>query len=188
MIYVHTDDGQIVCIANAPIEEVRQAHPGLNVVEIDGYFSDDAHFIRRGKPVKMADRPGPRHIFDYSKKKWCNPTGIEELKADKWMEIKAARDREVTNGFTWNGLIFDSDATAQANIHNQSHRAKLTGDDFKIDWILKDNSIRTLDAIDMAAVCVALDEHIAAQYQKSQALRKKIADARSAAGVNTIGW
>lgn len=103
--------------------------------------------------------------------KW-NPIGFAPVEtADlQWETIKFERERKKDSGFTWNGLVFDSDAAARTNIMDAAMGAMLNSS-ATYEWTLKDNSVVTLSASDMIQVANALGQHIQVVYAEARAAR-----------------
>jgi hypothetical protein len=59
---------------------------------------------------------------------------------------------------------------------------------FVINWILADNTTRTLNQADMIAVGVALGQHVQTQFTKAQALRVAIEAATTPEDVAAVVW
>lgn len=154
---------------------IPSSPPGL-----DYYWESDTW-------IKIPDRPEQHHLFDYTTKQWVDPRTLDDLKTAKWAEVKAARSTAEFSGFTWDGSVFDSDALSQSRIQGAIQLASLTPD-FSIDWTLADNTVRTLNAADIAAVGVALGTHVATQHSKARELRDVITAAVSATEVMAVNW
>lgn len=147
-----------------------------------GNYVDDAGFV-----VKMPARPSGHHVFDYVQKAWTDPRALDELKVDKWREIRAARDAAEFGGFEWDGSRFDSDAVSQSRIRGAATSAAMEPG-FFTKWTLADNTVRALDATDMAAVCAALGAHVDAQHARARGLRAQIDAAANAEQLEKLMW
>jgi len=145
------------------------------------------HYVADGKVVPGADQPSSFHTFDYTLKQWIDPRTLDDLKAQQWETIKAARTQAEYGGFTWDGSAFDSDAVSQARLTGAVQLAQLNPA-MTLDWTLKNNTVRTLSAADLIAVGVALGVHVATQFAKGQALRAQIDAATAKEAVEAIVW
>lgn len=134
-------------------------------------------------------KPDPRNAdaWDWTLRQWVDLRPLQDLKDDKWLEIKQARSAAEYGGFVWDGSAFDSDAVSQSRIQGAVQLANMEPG-FSVDWTLADNSVRTLSAADMLAVGAALGEHVAAQFSRARAMRSQIAQATSAEELNNIVW
>jgi hypothetical protein len=126
-------------------------------------------------------------MFDYDIKQWVDPRTLAEIKATKWSEIKQARSQAEYGGFVWDGSTFDSDATSQGRITGAVTLAQMSST-FEINWILADNTVRTLGQIEMLQVGGALGEYVATQFAIGAYLRGLIDGATTIAEVEAITW
>lgn len=115
------------------------------------------------------------------------PEQLHKAKDAKWAAIKLARSAAEYAGFTWDGSTFDSDATSQNRITGAVTLAQMSPD-FTIDWILADNTTRTLNFTDMLQVGATLGAHVAAIFANGVLLRAQIDAATTKAEVEAIVW
>lgn len=115
------------------------------------------------------------------------PEQLRKAKNTKWATIKQARSAAEYAGFTWDGSTFDSDATSQNRITGAVTLAQMSSD-FTIDWILADNTTRTLSSTDMMQVGAALGAHVAAQFANGVLLRAQIDAATTKEAVEAVVW
>lgn len=113
--------------------------------------------------------------------------GLEDVKADKWKQIKQARNIEEFGGFEWDGSRFDSNAISQQRIAGAAQMAAINPA-FTVDWTLADNTVRELDAQEMISVGVALSGHVAAAHAKARDLRQQIEAAQTEEEVEAVVW
>ena len=145
------------------------------------------NFIDGGIVVPIPPKPSPHHTFNYTTKQWEDPRTLADLKAAQWGLIKQARSQAEYAGFTWDGSTFDSDALSQNRITGAVTLAQMSPT-FVINWILADNTTRTLNQADMIAVGVALGQHVQTQFTKAQALRVAIEAATTPEDVAAVVW
>jgi hypothetical protein len=102
----------------------------------------------------------------------------EGMKIRQWAAVKAARDEALHGSFTIDGLgTFDATRDSQLLIIGSVVLAQLAiagGKPFHVDWTLADNSVISLDAMQMIAVGVALGAHIEAAFSAARASRAQI--------------
>ena len=154
------------------------------IAEVDlltNYWYDGATWAT--KP----SQPTQYHQWSGATASWVDPRTLQDHKDAKWFQIKQARTNAEYAGFTWDGSVFDSDATSQNRITGAVTLATL-GSAFTIDWILADNTARTLTQMDMIQVGVALGQHVAAQFSKGALLREAIEVATTQAEVEAVVW
>lgn len=161
-----------------------------NVLEVSDPVSigADTHYVQKGRLIAIPPRPSINHSFDYALKEWVDLRTLDERKAEKWEEIKAAREAAEFGGFTWDGSTFDSDELSQQRIAGAVQFANLNPTGFVIDWTLADNTVRTLNAQEMTAVGVAMGQHVNAQHAKARLLRQQIEAATTEAELDVIVW
>ena len=145
------------------------------------------HYRQAGTWVEQPPQPSPHHIFDYTTKQWVDPRTLSDLQAAQWTQIKQARTQAEYAGFTWDGSAFDSDAISQQRITGAVALAQMS-DQFSIGWVLKDNTVRTLNQTDMMQVGAALGQHVAAQFAKGVLLREQIEAAATKEEVEAVVW
>lgn len=130
--------------------------------------------------VALPTQPSPYHIFDYDLKDWIDPRTLDEIKAQKWAEIKAMRDRLEFGGFKFEGGIYDSDQVSQGRIMV----AAVAGVDQT--WTLADNSTVDLSASQLQQLYAALQAHIASVHERGRIARQLIFDAETKEQVEAI--
>jgi hypothetical protein len=148
----------------------------------------NAFYDNSTKEVKQKpDAPSLHHVFNYTTKQWEDPRTLADLKSAQWVTIKRARSAAEYAGFTWDGSTFDSDAISQNRITGAVTLAQMSST-FSIDWVLADNTVRTLNQSDMLAVGAALGAHVAAIFAKGVLLREQIEAATTAEEVAGVVW
>ena len=147
----------------------------------------NSDYVVGGKVVPLPPKPSDSHVFNYAERLWVDPRTLDDLKADKWAEIRLARDAADFSGFAWQGHTFDSDQVSQGRITGAVQLAQLDPS-FSIIWTLADNTVIELDAVQMQAVGAALGAHVSAQHALARQLRKQINAATKAAQLAGIHW
>jgi hypothetical protein len=129
--------------------------------------------------------------WDKSVKRWQLRPRLKKTKADKWDELKLARDAAEAAGFEWDGSLFDCDDNSQRMITGAVVAVSLAaqaGQPVQQPWTLADNTVRVLSAADMAAVGVAAGAHINTQRAIARDLRVQLEAATSPDQVRAIAW
>lgn len=155
---------------------------------VTGMFDPSTHYIEAGQIKNKPTRPSKQHQFDYASKTWIDPRTLNDLKASKWAEVKAARDKTEFAGFIWDGSLFDSDPLSQQRISGSAQAAQIMGTTFATNWTLADNTTRTLDADQMIAVGLTMLAHIDACHTRGRLLRMQINEADTMEKLATIVW
>ncbi|WP_104471411.1 DUF4376 domain-containing protein [Acinetobacter indicus] len=141
--------------------------PSTNVYYQDGW-------------VEMAPQPTPFHEFDYITKEWVDPRSLDEIKAQKWAEIKSQRDILEFGGFEYKGNVYDSDQVSQGRILG----AATAGIDQV--WTLADNTTVELSASQLQQLYAALQAHIASVHERGRIARQLIFEAETKEQVEAI--
>lgn len=130
--------------------------------------------------IDMPVAPSDNHIFDYTVKQWVDPRTLDEIKAQKWDEIKSQRDRLEFGGFEFEGNIYDSDQVSQGRIMG----ASIAGVDQV--WTLADNSTVELTAVQLQQLYAALQTHIATAHERGRIARQLIYEAETKEQVEAV--
>ena len=128
----------------------------------------------------MPAQPTSYHIFNYDLKDWIDPRTLDEIKAQKWDEIKSQRDQLEFSGFEFEGDTYDSDQVSQGRIIGASSSG--------IDqtWTLADNTTVELSASQLQQLYAALQAHIASVHERGRIARQLIFDAETKEQVEEI--
>lgn len=130
--------------------------------------------------VAMPAQPSPYHIFNYDLKDWIDPRTLDEIKAQKWAEIKSERDRLEFGGFEFEGNTYDSDQVSQGRIMG----AAVAGIDQV--WTLADNTTVELSASQLQQLYAALQAHIASVHERGRIARQLILEAETKEQVEAV--
>lgn len=145
-----------------------------------GYLLDGVYY-------QQPEQPNSYSLFNWTTKQWEDPRTLADIKAQQWKTIKQARTAAEYAGFTWDSSTFDSDALSQQRITGAVTLAQMSVD-FTINWTLADNTVRTLNQMEMISVGAALGIHVATIFAHGQALREQIEAATTKAQVEAIVW
>lgn len=162
----------------------------LNMVELNTpvdakYIDTDeavslSDYWNRSKFVSIGEPPSPHHTFDYSIKQWIDPRTLDEIKDQKWTEIKSGRDQLEFGGFEFEGGIYDSDQVSQGRIMG----AAVAGVD-QI-WTLADNTTVELSASQLQQLYAALQAHITSAHERGRIARQLIYEAETTEQVEAV--
>lgn len=120
------------------------------------------------------------YTFDYVAKQWIDPRSLDEIKAQKWSEIKSQRDQLEFGGFEFEGSIYDSDQVSQGRIMG----AAAAGVDQT--WTLANNTTVELTALQLQQLYAALQAHIAGVHERGRIARQLIFEAETKEQVEAI--
>ena len=141
----------------------------------DDYWDFDLHqFISIGNP------PTPNHTFDYVIKEWVDLRTLDEIKAQKWAEIKSQRDQLEFGGFEFDGDIYDSDQVSQGRILGAASAG------LSQVWTLADNTTVNLTADQLVQLYQALQTHTASVHQRGRIAREAIMSATTKEDVEAV--
>jgi hypothetical protein len=146
-----------------------------DIVNISDYYDFDQHrFISIGEAL------APHCIFDYEIKQWIDPRSLDDIKAQKWSEIKAMRNQLEFGGFEFGGGIYDSNQVSQGRIMGAA------GAGMDQTWTLADNTTVNLTASQLQQLYAALQAHIASVHERGRIARQLIFDAETKEQVEAV--
>lgn len=152
--------------------------------DFDRYWSGDGQWIAIGA------RPTPSHTWSWESHAWVL-RALEDVRAVKWEEIKAARDAAEVAGFPYMGKVIDSDPRSVQRLTGAVQAAQEAiklGQPFAIEWTCADNTVLALDAESMTGMPAALALYANQLHEQARALRAVIAAAQTPAEVAAIAW
>jgi hypothetical protein len=130
--------------------------------------------------ISIGEPPSLYHVFDYEIKQWIDPRSLDDLKAQKWTEIKSQRDQLEFGGFEFEGGVYDSDQVSQGRIMG----AASAGVDQT--WTLADNTTVELSASQLQQLYAALQAHIASVHERGRIARQLIFKSETKEQVESI--
>ncbi|MBJ9959844.1 DUF4376 domain-containing protein [Acinetobacter nosocomialis] len=136
----------------------------------------------KGEWVEMPLQPSAHHLFDFQKKEWIDPRSLDQVKEQKWFEIKQIRETTEFGGFSFNGYKFDSDEKSQSRIIAASALG------VEVEWTLFNNTVITLSGEELKKLRQALAEHVSMCHARSRKARESIALAKTKAEVDKISF
>ena len=169
--------GQLIKSISAPDDVVEMNTPeGCLAVE----DPPDPNMYYKDGWVAMPAQPSPYHIFNYDLKDWIDPRTLDEIKAQKWVEIKSGRDQLEFGGFEFEGNTYDSDQVSQGRIMGAAAA--------NIDqvWTLADNTTVELSASQLQQLYAALQAHIASVHERGRIARQLIYEAETKEQVEAV--
>ena len=154
----------------------------------DAKFVDDIEYISStdyfdsatSTFVSIGESPSQHHTFDYTTKQWTDLRSLDEIKAQKWAEIKLQRNQLEFGGFEFEGNIYDSDQVSQGRIMG----AALAGVDQV--WTLADNTTVELSASQLHQLYANLQAHIASTHERGRIARLAIDNALTKEDIEAV--
>ena len=170
-------DGKVESTLSSPYD--RAASAGEIKVDyvppLSSYWDAELEvFVDIGEPSSKF------HAFDYNTKQWIDPRTLDEIKDQKWSEIKSQRNQLEFGGFEFDGNIYDSDQVSQGRIMG----AASAGVDQV--WTLADNTTVELSASQLQQLYAALQAHIASVHESGRIARQLIHAAETKDQVESI--
>ena len=155
--------------------------PEDSIVIYERIPNEEAYWDFISETFKLIGQaPSIHHVFDYAFKQWVDPRTLDEIKNQKWQEIKKHRDALEFGGFVFDGGLYDSDQASQGRIMG----ASIAGIDQV--WTLADNTTRLLTAIQLQQLYAALQTHIAVAHERGRIARQLIYEATSKEQIDAI--
>ena len=142
--------------------------------ESPDYYWDGGAFIPLGDP------PDDYSYFDYATKEWVDPRTLDDLKDQKWEELKQQRNALEISGFVFEGQTYDSDQVSQGRIMG----AAMAGVDQV--WTLADNTVVALSSNQVKQLYEALQQHIASAHERGRIARQLIYKAETREQVDAV--
>lgn len=168
-------------------------------VALEGEGSAQTHYVDAGALVAYTpEQAAAKALAPDFPAAWSNETfawvdqrTFAQAQADKWAEIKAARDAEINGGVVWDGSRFDSDETSRGFITSAfvlAGNPTIAAAAFPKLWKLSDNTTRMLSATDVVDVGMALNTLVQGCMNQGDALLTQINAAQTLAQIDVISW
>lgn len=192
-----TDTGQSiqvsVCDSSADALSAFPDGAGLGAVQIGDDEDDSTHYfdVQAGELLPIPPQPGNTFVFDPVAGGWQDPRTLEQHKADKIKEIKAARDAANDAPKATSYGTFDADPEARSNITSVAAMAQTAakyGSTAPIKFTLA-NGVRasfTLAEFEVAALQVG--GQVQANFDKADQLLQQIDEATTIEAVEAVVW
>ena len=156
----------------------------LAVIEVseDDYrrSCSQLHYVNNGELKLMVSQPSLNRTYNYMTHQWEDSRDLDEIKAQKWAEIKSERDQLEFGGFEFEGNIYDSDQVSQGRIMG----AAAAGVDQT--WTLADNTTVSLTASQLQQLYAALQANIASVHERGRIARQLVFEAETKEEVEAI--
>jgi len=144
---------------------------------------DGAQFVDTGESKTVA----PYFVWSKEQNGWIDGRDLDQKKADKWVEIKAARDAQEFSQFDWGGYTFQCDEVSQRRIQGAVQLSAID-DTLTLDWTLADNSVQNFTASEYVQIGVALATHVSGCHARGRILRQEIESATTETELEAIVW
>ena len=182
---------RVLLNTDGSIKSILTGAPSLVALNTpdQAYFVDDPdHIIDRTDYfdsnirafVSIGDAPTDNHKFDYTAKQWLDTRTLDEIKTQKWAEIKSQRDQLEFGGFEFEGNIYDSDQVSQGRIMGAASAG------LDQTWTLADNTAVELSAAQMQQLYIVLQARIASVHERGRIVRQLIFEAETKEEVEAV--
>ena len=180
--YFLSQDGEILraIVGNREQFQINTKDGEIFIDTCEAVVSSSYYSFTEKRFIALSDVPSPQHVFDYEIKQWIDPRSLDEIKAQKWTEIKSQRDHLEFGGFEFEGNIYDSDQVSQGRIMG----ATSAGVDQV--WTLADNTTVELSASQLQQLYAALQDHIAKVHERGRIARQQIYEAETRDQVEAV--
>lgn len=173
------DNGRIISIISGIPEILELNKISDKYIDVDDLPNLDQYW-GGSEWVDMPPQPSPHHVFDCDLKDWADPRTLDEIKAQKWAEIKSQRDSLEFGGFEFEGNTYDSDQVSQGRIMGAASAGVAQV------WTLADNTTVELSATELQQLYAALQAHIASVHERGRNARQLINEAETKEEVEAI--
>ena len=184
IIVYEKSNGKVLHCMSIPMEFYNNAAAHQDYIEVDYFTFEKASrvegYVDKGEWYAAEGKPSENHIYDYDLKDWIDLRTLDEIKTQKWAEIKSQRDRLEFGGFEFGGGVYDSDQVSQGRIMG----AVSAGVDQV--WTLADNTTVSLTASQLQQLYVTLQAHIASVHERGRIARQLIFEAETKEQVEAI--
>lgn len=184
IIVYEKSNGKVLHCMSIPREFYNNAATHQDYIEVDYFTFEKASrvegYVGKGEWHAAEGKPSENHIYDYDLRVWVDPRTLDEIKAQRWAEIKSQRDQLEFGGFEFDGGIYDSDQVSQSRIMG----AAVAGVDQV--WTLADNTTVDLSASQLQQLYAALQAHIASVHERGRIARQLIFDAETKEQVEAV--
>lgn len=180
--YFLSQDGEILRAIGGNREQfqVNTKDGEIFIDTCEAVVSSSYYSFTEKRFIALSDAPSPQHVFDYEIKQWIDPRALEEIKAQKWAEIKQQRDHLEFGGFEFEGNIYDSDQISQGRILGAASAG------LSQVWTLADNTTVNLTADHLVQIYQALQTHTASVHQRGRIAREVIMSATTKEDVESV--
>jgi len=114
---------------------------------------------------------------------------LEQSRLDRWEEAKLVREEKINGGCMTPFGKADSDPESRSNISGAVQMANFalaSQENYEVEWTMFDNSIVTLNALEMIAMGIAVGQHVNACHTAARNVRNEIDLATSIESLDQI--
>ena len=184
IVIYERETGKVLQCVDIPSDYYENAARDNAFIEVDSDTFKEATmylgYVLKGVWRRLPDRPSIAHEYDYEIKQWIDPRTLDEIKAQKWSEVKQQRNQLEFGGFEYKGNVYDSDQGSQGRIMG----AAIAGVDQV--WTLADNTTVELSAMQLQQLYAALQAHIASVHERGRIARLLIYEATTSDEVEAV--
>lgn len=182
MIVVNKNTGLIVKELHCPVEMIE-----LNIAEDELALasegvSEETHYYDFELQCfqKLPPKPSMYHVVDHLTKNWIDTRSIDQVKGQRWEEIKREREATEFGGFLFLDCIFDSD------IQSQSRILAVSNINHDLEWTTQKNGVVYLTSQQLKGLSDAMMKHISKCHERGRIARQKINEAKSVKEVEAV--
>lgn len=170
--YIYYDNhGKITGTGTANLATITANQGGFFVAILPELLKNPDNYYYQNGLIKKPAKPSGNYQFDYVTKTWVDLYTLDELKTQKWEQVKQQRDILLSK-ILFNGVWFSSDAVSQQHLA----LAIQSGQDAV--WTSLDNQQIAMTNEQLRNLYQAIAEQTQAIHAKSQQLRQMIENAK----------
>ena len=176
--------GQVIMSGRTGLLPVRMGYETLNEEAPPGHYWQDGW-------IAMPPKPSEFHEFHWPTHTWQDSRTLKSTKEAQWQQIKNQRAVIEFGPFTYKGMVFDGNVSAQRRLNSYisvSKSALASGTEFQANFILANNEIVTLTAQDFVALEFAKVSQVALAFDTASQLRLQIEAAQTIEDVLNVSW
>ncbi len=180
--YFLSPDGEILrAIAGSKAQFQVNTNDGEMFIDVhEAVVSTSYYDFDAKRFVALEPAPSQYHTFDYTTKQWIDQRSLDEIKAQRWTEIKSQRNQLEFGGFEFEGNVYDSDQVSQGRIMGAAAAGA------EQTWTLANNTTVELTAHQLKELYAALQVHIAGAHERGRIARQLIFEAETKEQVESI--
>jgi hypothetical protein len=145
-------------------------------------YSEKTDYWNGSEFISIGNPPTPNHTFDYVIKEWVDLRTLDEIKAQKWAEIKQQRNAFEFGGFLFEGNRYDSDQISQGRIVAAASLG------VEVEWTLQNNSAIWLSPAKLKELQIAMAMHVTQIHARGKVAREAIYAAITKEEIEAIAY
>lgn len=185
-VYV-TATGVITQLMTADEDGVAAAlKPGQWALEVGPEVGDTTHYVKNNAALPYPVKPTPSAVWDLATEAWVDQRTLQQLKDEKWEQVKAARIVAYQKSFTVGGFTFNGDLPTRLYLTQLGVSAVATSSGWAGKVATSDEVVGAVNKTQMLAIIEAMRLQNEAVYVTANLLRGQINAATTKAQLDAI--